>query len=62
MVEKDVLVNTTVWNHIGKKYMIDKLHICPDQEGYFFAWEGRVQQGQVHRKIQRCEGGWKIFL
>ena len=37
----DALVNMTVWNHIGKKYMIEKLHIgtrkldAPTKRGIF---------------------------
>jgi hypothetical protein len=37
----DALVNMTVWNHIGKKYMIEKLHIetskldVPTKRGIF---------------------------
>ena len=37
----DALVNMTVWNHIGKKYMIEKLHIgtkkldAPTKTGIF---------------------------
>ena len=37
----DALVNKTVWNHIGKKYMIEKLHIgtrkldAPTKRGIF---------------------------
>ena len=51
------LVNTTVWNHIGKKYMIVKLHIetskldAPTKRGIFCLRRDGARTGSGATKI-----------
>ena len=53
----DALVNMTVWNHIGKKYMIEKLHIgtkkldAPTKTGIFCLRRDGARTGSGATKI-----------